>query len=136
MEIVRRAVEALSGEGLDAAFEHVHPDAEYDLSAAIGPYAGIYCGREVILSFLKEYWETWQYIEVQPEDFIEAQGDRVLVAFSVRARGKESGVDIEARPTSVWTVRDGQIMRIAVYNERAAALEAVGLSEQDAHADS
>ena len=49
VEIVRRAYEALSREGLDAAFEHVHPDAEYDLSASIGPYAGIYYGREVIL---------------------------------------------------------------------------------------
>jgi ketosteroid isomerase-like protein len=58
------------------------------------------------------------------------------IRIRVRARGKESRADIEARPTAVWTVRDGQIVRVAVYNERADALEAIGLSEQDAQTDS
>ena len=136
VEIVRRAYEALSREGLDAAFENVHPDAQYDLSAAIGPYAGIYYGREVILGFLKDYFGTWEYIDVQPEDFIEAEEDRVVVPTRARARGKESGVAIEARPTAIWTVLDGKIVRIAVFNDKAEALVAAGLSEQDAHADS
>lgn len=128
--VVRRVYEALSRDGLDAAFEHVHPEAEYDLSAAIGPYAGTYYGREVILGFLKDYFGTWEYIKFEPEDFIEAEDGRVVVTTRARARGKESGVDIEARPTNVWTVRDGKIVRVAVFNDRADALEAVGLSEQ------
>jgi len=33
-------------------------------------------------------------------------------------------------------IRDGSITRLCFYQERQDALEAVGLSEQDAHADS
>jgi hypothetical protein len=35
-----------------------------------------------------------------------------------------------------FKVRDGKIVYVFEHTERAAALEAVGLSEQDAHADS
>jgi hypothetical protein len=40
-----------------------------------------------------------------------------------------------SRPTFVWTIHDGAIERISLYQERQDALDAVGLSEQDAHAD-
>jgi ketosteroid isomerase-like protein len=136
VETVRRVYEAFDREGLDAAFEHLHPDFEYDLSAAIGPYAGIYSGRETVRKMLEDFFSAWEYMHVEPEDFIEADGDRVLVPTHARARGKGSGVDIEARPTAIWTVLDGKIVRGAVYNDRADALEAAGLSEQDAHAES
>jgi len=38
--------------------------------------------------------------------------------------------------TSIWTVRDGRVVKIEWFFDHAQALEAVGLSEQDAHADS
>jgi ketosteroid isomerase-like protein len=41
--------------------------------------------------------------------------------------GKGSGVGVEAHPTNVWTVRDGKTVRVAVYNDKAEALEAVEL---------
>ena len=36
----------------------------------------------------------------------------------------------------VWTIRNGAIERIVVYQEKEDALEDLGLSEQNAHADS
>ena len=36
LEIVRRAYEAFSRAGLDGLLEHFHPDAEYDITAAMG----------------------------------------------------------------------------------------------------
>ena len=36
----------------------------------------------------------------------------------------------------VYTFRDGLIIHWKLYTSQSAALEAVGLSEQDAHADS
>jgi hypothetical protein len=54
----------------------------------------------------------------------------------VRARGKGSGVVIEAHGASVWSVCDGKVTRAKLFQSKAEALEAVGLSEQDVHADS
>jgi len=50
-------------------------------------------------------------------------------------RGKGSGVEVEALPTNVWTVRGGKVVRVAVYNDRPEALRAAQRSEQDGHAD-
>jgi 2-(1,2-epoxy-1,2-dihydrophenyl)acetyl-CoA isomerase len=129
VEIVQRVYEAFNREGLDAAFDHLHPDFEYDLSAAIGPYAGIYSGRETVRKMFEDFFSAWEYMHVEPEDFIEAGEDRVLVPTRGRGRGKGSGIEIEGRPSAIWTVRDGQVIRGAVYNDRAEALEAAGLSE-------
>jgi ketosteroid isomerase-like protein len=135
VEIVRRAYEAFNSEGLDAHLEHFHPDAEYDITAAIGPYAGMYYGRAAIRSFLADYFETWEYVRMEPEDVIEVGEDHVVVPLRIHMRGKESGVAVDARPTNVWTMSDGKALRIAVYNDKGEALRAVEQAEGDAHAD-
>jgi ketosteroid isomerase-like protein len=43
-------------------------------------------------------------------------------------RGRE-GIEVTARSTFVWTVDNGQITRLRLFQERAEALEAVGLQE-------
>ena len=97
VEIVRRAYEAFSRAGLDALLEHVHPDAEYDVTAAIGPYAGMYYGRAAIRNFLADYFESWEYVRMEPEDFIEVGEDHVVVLLRMHMRGKGSGVEVEAQ---------------------------------------
>ena len=66
-------------------------------------------------------------------DFI-AAGDRVVVRINWRAMGR--GPDMNMELTRVLTVRKGKIFIIEDFWDHAEALEAVGLSEQDAHADS
>lgn len=132
VEIVRRAFEAFNRAGLDALLEHFHPDLEYDVTAGIGPYAGMYYGRATVRSFLADYLDSWEYVRMEPEDFIEVGEDHVVVLLRLQMRGKGSGVEVEAQTTNVWTVRDGQALRIAVYNDKAEALAAAGPSEQDA----
>jgi hypothetical protein len=46
------------------------------------------------------------------------------------------GIEVRAQTTWAYTFRDGTVERITIYQERQEALEAVGPSEQDAHADS
>ena len=43
-------------------------------------------------------------------------------------RGRE-GIEVIARSTIVWTVENGQITRFGMFQERAEALDAAGLSE-------
>ena len=133
VEIVRGAYEAFSRAGLDALLEHFHPDAEYDATAAIGPYAGMYYGHAAIRNFLADYFESWEYVRMEPDDFIEVGEDNVVVLLRLHLRGRGSGIEVEARTVNVWTMRDGRAARMAIYNDKAEALEAVGLSEQDAH---
>ena len=60
----------------------------------------------------------------------------VFVVVALVGEGKDSDLRMNARFFDVFTLRDGLIVRIEEYTDRNQALEAAGLSEQDAHADS
>jgi ketosteroid isomerase-like protein len=62
--------------------------------------------------------------------------DRAIGLFLVHAKGKGSGIELSRRDALVCTLRAGKIARGTYYNDQRQALEAVGLSEQDAPADS
>ena len=70
------------------------------------------------------------------ERFIDAGDDHVLVFSREGGRGKGSGAEVQTHLTAhLWTLKDGKAVRMHSYWERAEALEAVGLSEQDARAE-
>jgi hypothetical protein len=82
----------------------------------------------------RDQWDVGQVAE----EFIDAGGS-VIVASRTRARHRPSGVILESRDFMVYVVREGQIVRNEYgghihgqHRSRADALEAVGLSEQDA----
>ena len=58
-----------------------------------------------------------------------------MVPNTAHMHGRD-GIEVVARSTFVFTVESGQITRQRLFQEEAEALEAAGLSEQDAHADS
>ena len=70
----------------------------------------------------------------EPQEVIALDGDQVLVVNRVRMRGRASHVDVQAIGAQVWTIRNGKLGSVKLYQSKAEALEAVGLSEQDAHA--
>jgi ketosteroid isomerase-like protein len=70
---------------------------------------------------------------VPVSDFVHA-ADRVAARFIWRGAGHGPEADLEM--TVVWTVRKGKIIYQEAFWDHAEALEAAGLSEQDAHAES
>ena len=68
--------------------------------------------------------------------FVEAGEDRVLHLYRIVGRGAGSGVPVSRDSAIVWQIRNGRLLKGEVYLEQREALEAVGLSEQDAHAES
>ena len=80
-----------------------------------------------------EFNETWESARLEPHEFIEA-GDLVVVPGTLRVKGR-GGIEVVSRGAYVWAIRDGAIERVTLYQERQDALEDLGLSEQDAHAE-
>jgi ketosteroid isomerase-like protein len=63
------------------------------------------------------------------EDVLDA-GDKVITLAIEHGRGRGSGARVEAvRTAHVWTMRANKAIRLDLYLDRAAALEAVGLRE-------
>jgi ketosteroid isomerase-like protein len=92
-------------------------------------------GVDGLVAMWREWLTPWASFRLDAERFIDA-GDDVVVFARVQSRTARDDVLVEHSPTAVWSIRDGKVVSIHFYLDRAEALEAVGLSEQDAHGDS
>jgi ketosteroid isomerase-like protein len=89
-------------------------------------------GHEGVARYHAKLAEAFDDYRMVPERFIDAGDDRVLVFSREGGRGKESGAEVQTHLTAhLWTLKDGKAIRMQSYWERADALEAVGLTEQD-----
>ena len=94
------------------------------------PTGGTYHGPEGHARAMREWLSAWEDFQIEAEDFISV-GDRVVVPFRVRARGRESGVEVERRWAHVWTMREGKAVGFEVFLSKEDALAAVGPSGSD-----
>jgi ketosteroid isomerase-like protein len=85
-------------------------------------------GHDAVRASLARWKAEWDDYEVMPEE-LEDRGDYVVATVRLRGRGRGSGVEIDARFFDVYTLRDGKIVRMDQFTERAQALEAVELGE-------
>ena len=72
--------------------------------------------------------DTWDEHRVDLEEVIE-EGDNVVAAIHITARGKASGVEVDVRFYAQFRVQDDKVIYIYDHEDRAAAREAVGRSE-------
>jgi ketosteroid isomerase-like protein len=133
LEIVKAVIEALNREDWDAAFRGAAPGFELDFSRAIGPYRGVY-RLDQARRFAEDFSTIFESVRWEADQLIDA-GEHVVFLGTIYYRGRD-GIKTTASVKQVWTIREGAVERFVMYQERQDALEAVGLAEQDAHADS
>jgi ketosteroid isomerase-like protein len=98
------------------------------------PEPGPFVGPDAVMRQWEEMRETWEADRLDTVmDFV-ATADRVVGRFIWRGAGRGPETDLEL--TGVWTVRRGKIFATEFFWDHSHALEAMGLSEKDAHADS
>jgi ketosteroid isomerase-like protein len=128
VDVVRAAFDAWNAGDMDALRQLYHPDAIVR-SPEGWPEPGPFVGREAVMREFEQLREAWDTDAADPiSDFIGA-ADRVVVRFVWRGAGRGPEADLEL--TQVNTVRNGKIFAIEYFWDHAAALEALGLTEQD-----
>jgi ketosteroid isomerase-like protein len=114
-----------SPDAFDADVEFVHTGI---------PDAGIYHGREAMARAWREWLHTWENFRAEVQQLIDA-GEDTVALLRICGRGKGSGVEIDLPAATLFTLRDGKIVRLVLYGDQKEALEAAGLSEQNARGD-
>jgi SnoaL-like domain len=147
VELVRRSIEDLiSGEGeFDTEGmlakmpdeDLLDPQVEWDASEVpVLDIAGVYRGIEDVRRYWRQWFAAWQILHFDYR-LVDA-GDRVVALFDhQRMQGRSTGIEVPVPEyATVSTFRNGLVVHWKLYMSQSEALEAVGLSEQDAHADS
>jgi len=128
VEVVRRLFGARNEGDIEAMLVCLTPDIEFDYSASRGPWAGTYRGHEAVRRGWETLAEAFDHVRWEADEFVDA-GDAVVVPARFFYRGRGSGVEGVGRGAQVFWLRDGKIMRFLQCQDRAQALEAVGLRE-------
>jgi uncharacterized protein len=130
VEVVRAGFEAWSRGGVEAMLELADPDVEWTVRPDL-PDAGVYRGHKELRQLFARFEEVLEDQWVEPQEFVETSGDRVVVPLHWGGRGKLSGVDVAERQGETWvfTVNNEKVTRVTEFRYKAEALEAAGLSE-------
>jgi ketosteroid isomerase-like protein len=116
LEFVRRCYGSWTNRDFSAIPEIAHPDL------------GVYRSLDGFRRFVEQADEMSERFQIEPEEFIEA-GANVVIAVRISGRGRGK-VEPEMRLFSIWTLREGKVMRVTGgYRDRGEALEAAGLRQ-------
>ena len=128
LEVVKGAVDAFNAHELDRYLSFLAPEFEYvDHMGAVAEVEG--SGIDAIRRQVEGWFDAFPDFRASVGEFIDA-GDRVVSVTTWQGTGAGSGLPYYQEAAEVLTVRDGKIIRAELgFVDRAAALEAAGLSE-------
>ena len=110
---------------LSAFAAHMAPDIEFDFTA-IYPDQPVLRGVNAMRRF-RDAGPWGGSVHFDPEPYFDVDDERVLVFVRASATGQGSGVPIESRLAHEFRFRDGLLVGLKVYLDRAEALRAVWL---------
>jgi ketosteroid isomerase-like protein len=123
LEIVRRGLDAFNEEGVEGVIPLLGPGFSATTPPSLASEPDTYRGPDGLRRWFYSFDEVMDEIRWEPRGFREA-GDRVIVEFTLRARGKTTGLDFGQDGVMLWQLRDGKAIRLDVFPTLEEALAA------------
>ena len=127
-EILRRVADTLNRGEVDAALRYMDADIELRVGVLVPDQDTFFRGHQGMRDFWDGATDVWESVEIKREEVFTAPDNRFLVVDRWLFQGRE-GIEIERELPTLFTFRDGLIVRIDGFTDKAKALQAAGLSE-------
>lgn len=129
VEILRRIFDLVNERDVGAVLDNCSDEFVMDWSNSKGPAKGVYRGRKQVEALWVSFMDAFDSLEWNAEEIVAVDGVRLIVVNRNRVRGRGSGAKVEAVGAQLWTFRDGTARGVKLYQSKAEALEAAGMSE-------
>lgn len=123
LEIVERGIEAFNDRGVEGIIPYIHPEFEATTPPNLASEPDTYRGHDGVRRWFDSFYDVMDQIRWDAQSFQQV-GDRVVVEFTLRARGKTTGLDFGQEAVMVWSFRDGKGIRIELFETLDDALAA------------
>ena len=133
---VRQAFAAVNRRDFEFVLTGIHPQIVYH-PRADEPDPSPHVGRDAYERLTYGFVDSFSEVTFEVLEVIDA-GDHVIISTVLHAvpQGSASGAGVSDTYVFVYKLRGGLVVEVWEYRTNEEALEAVGLSGQDAHADS
>lgn len=122
IEVVEQIVGAWNERDWEAAESLYDPGIVADYSRRLVD-PGVYQGHNAMRDSRLLLLEPWADVSIEVEDTI-VIADKVVALMCVRATGKASGAEVQARFADLWTIRAGAALRLEYFGNRDDAIAA------------
>ena len=123
LETVQRGFAAFNEGGVEGILPFLASDFEATTPPSLASEPDTYRGHDGIRRWFDSFDEVMEEIRWDPREFHEV-GDRVVVEFTLRARGKTTGLDFGQDAVMLWELRDGMGTRLELFQTLDEALVA------------
>lgn len=124
IEAVKAGFEAFNEAGVEGILPLFDPEFEVTTPPELASEPDTYRGHEGARRWFDSFNEAMDEIRWEPHSFEEADG-KVIVEFTLHARGKSTGLDFGQDAVQVWELRDQKAIGLELYTTleeaRAAA---------------
>jgi ketosteroid isomerase-like protein len=121
-----RSIYAGWGRGDFSSAAWADPEIEYLVVG--GPEPSHWRGLAGMAAGWRDWLRAWRDFRAEPEEYLVLDGERVLVLVHNSGRGRTSGLELEQRSVAnLFELRDGKVVRLVIYLERAHAFADLGL---------
>jgi ketosteroid isomerase-like protein len=124
---MRTWTEAYNRGDLEAIRAMAHPEFEFRTSGTFPGVDPVYEAHAGFRRFYEDFMGTWEAFSVSIQELRDC-GEQGLLLGVFEGRGR-NGLQVRRQTGSVWTFRDGLVLRLQNYGGWSQALEAVGLRE-------
>jgi ketosteroid isomerase-like protein len=124
VDTVRRMWEALLGDDPHKALSFCDPEIVWDGTNL--PDGKVARGYAAIVEHAARWAEMWEDWKMEPEQFIDAGGDQVVLVFRETGRS-ESGLQMDERHAELYRLRDGKVIYREGFSDPDEALVAAGV---------
>ena len=123
VDIIKSLYQAFAEGNLDLVSELLDPAVEWIESEGI-PYGGVFHGYEEVLNgVFAKIGAEWDNFTAHVDQFIDA-GDTVITLGTDSGVYKATGKKMSAATASIWTLKDGKVIKFRQYIDTLAVVNA------------
>jgi ketosteroid isomerase-like protein len=104
-------------------------DPKFELVIAENLDGDVLTGLDSAARGWREWLSVWEGYRAHAHEYRALDNERVLVLGQMSGRGRISGASSETETVNVFHVRNGKIVRLALYRNRPRAFADLGLEE-------
>jgi ketosteroid isomerase-like protein len=110
--LTKAGFDALAAGGLDAMLEYVHPEFEMTTLPGQAAEPQTYTGHDGLRRWFDTFYEVMDEISIEPSSYEEIEPNRVLLEFTLRAKGQASGIEVTQQARAIATIRDEKLAHL------------------------